>query len=41
MFFQIAFVFVLGNRDPRTSSFQSDLKSDEENGAVLTANDGT
>ena len=41
VFFQIAFVFVLGNQDPSTSSLQSDLESEEENGAVLTAKDGT
>ena len=33
--------FVLGNQDPSTSSLQSDLESEEENGAVLTAKDGT
>ena len=41
VFFQIAFVFVLGNQDPSTSSLQSDLESEEENGAVLTAKDGS
>ena len=33
--------FVLGSQDPTTSSLQSDLESDEEDGAVLTAKDGT
>ena len=41
VFFQIAFVFVLDNQDPSTSSLQSDLESGEENGAVLTAKDVT
>ena len=41
MFFQIAFVFVLGNQDSSTSSLQSDLESDEDDGAVFTAKNGT
>ena len=41
MFFQIAFVFVLGIQDPSTSSLQNNLESDEEDGTVLTAQDGT
>ena len=41
MFFQLHLFFVLGNQDPSTSSLQSDLESDEEDGAVLTAKNGT
>ena len=42
VFFQIAYLFfVLGHQDPSTSSLQSDLESDEENGAVLTAKNDT
>ena len=42
VFFQIAYLFfVFGNQDPSTSSLQSDLESDEENGAVLTAKNDT
>ena len=40
MFFQIAFAFVLGNKNPSTISLQSDLEPDEEDGAVLTEKDG-
>ena len=32
---------MLGNQDPSTSSLQIDLESDEKNGTVLTAKDGT
>ena len=39
MFLEIAFVFC--NQDSSTSSLKSNLESDEEDGAVLTANDGT
>ena len=41
VFFQIAFVFVLGNQDPSTSSLQSNLESEKEDCAVLTAKIGT
>ena len=40
-FFKLHLFFVLGNQDPSTSSVQSDLEFDEEDGAVLTAKDGT
>ena len=40
-FFKLHLCFALGNQDPSTSSLQSDLESDEENGATLTAKDGT
>ena len=40
-FFKLHLFFVLGNQDPSTSSLQSDLDSDEEDGAVLTAKNGT
>ena len=32
---------MLDNQDPSTSNLQSDLESEEENDAVLTAKDGT
>ena len=41
VFFKLNLVFVLGNQNPSTSSLQSDLESDDENGAVLTAKIGT
>ena len=41
MFFKLHLFFALGNQDPSTSSLQSDLEFDEENGAMLTAKDGT
>ena len=41
MFFKLHLFFALGNQDPNTSSLQSDLESDEKDGAVLTAKDGT
>ena len=41
MFFKSYLLFVLGDQDPSTSSLQSDLESDEEDGTVLTAKDGT
>ena len=31
-FFRLHLFFVLGSQDPSTSSLQSDLESDEENG---------
>ena len=40
-FFKLHLFFVLGNQDSSTSSLQSDLESDEDDGAVLTAKDGT
>ena len=39
-FFKLHLFFALGNQDPSLSSLQSDLESDEEDGAVLTAKDG-
>ena len=39
--YQIHLFFVLGNQDSNTCSLQSDLEFDEEDGAVLTRNDGT
>ena len=41
VFFKLHLFFVLGNQEPSTSSLQSDLESEEEDGAVLTAKDGT
>ena len=40
-FFKLHLFFVLDNQNPSTSSLQRDLESDEEDGAVLTAKDGT
>ena len=40
-FFKLHLFFVLGNHDPSTSSLQSDLESDEEDGTVLLAKDDT
>ena len=40
-FFKLHLFFVLGNQDPSTSSLQSDLESEKEDGVVLTAKDGT
>ena len=40
-FFKLYLFFVLGSQDSSTSSLQSDLESDEEDSAVLTAKDST
>ena len=40
-FFKLRLFFVLGSQDPSTSSLQSNLESNEEDGAVLTAQYGT
>ena len=39
-FLKLHLLFVLDNQDPSKSSLQSDLESDEEDRAVLTAKDG-
>ena len=41
VFSNLRLLFVEGNRDPTTSGLQSYLEIDENDGVVLTANDGT
>ena len=40
-FSKLHLFFMEGSQDPSTSSLRSNLESDEEDGAVLTAQDGT